>query len=142
LREMVHRLFEQHGNWWEPGFARTVLDGVTRPLVPVFFRIFIEQITGHRASLEIDRSSTETSPAKTAGRWWRRLGRGPRRSRPLLLHRLEQAQKILDPHANLSLVNRTTEPFPSLKLEPLAPHRHFTILSMSRDLLASIDQPG
>jgi hypothetical protein len=84
----------------------------------------------------------QTSPAKTAGRWWRRLGRGPRRSRPLLLHRLEQAQKILDPHANLSLVNRTTEPFPSLKLEPLAPHRHFTILSMSRDLLASIDQPG
>jgi uncharacterized protein len=76
-REMVHSLLEPHGVWWEPGFARTVLGGVTRPMVPVFFRIFIEQITGHRASLEIDRSSTETSPAKTAGRWWRRLGRGP-----------------------------------------------------------------
>jgi nitroimidazol reductase NimA-like FMN-containing flavoprotein (pyridoxamine 5'-phosphate oxidase superfamily) len=74
-REMVHSLLEPYGVWWEPGFAHTVIGGVARPLVPVFFRIFIEQITGHRASLEKDNRSTEAP--KTGGGWWRRLGRGP-----------------------------------------------------------------
>jgi uncharacterized protein len=69
LRELVHRLFEQHGNWWEPGFARTVLGGVTRPLVPIFFRIFIEQIAGHKTSLEKDNRSMEALQTKTSGGW-------------------------------------------------------------------------
>jgi nitroimidazol reductase NimA-like FMN-containing flavoprotein (pyridoxamine 5'-phosphate oxidase superfamily) len=49
-REMVYELLKQHGSWWEPGYAHTVIGGVARPMTPVFFRIFVEQITGHRAS--------------------------------------------------------------------------------------------
>lgn len=39
-----------HGRpvWWEPGYVKTVLDGKTRPAEPVYFRIHIDQISGHR----------------------------------------------------------------------------------------------
>jgi nitroimidazol reductase NimA-like FMN-containing flavoprotein (pyridoxamine 5'-phosphate oxidase superfamily) len=74
-REMVHGLLEQHRNWWEPGFAHTTIGGAARPLVPVFFRIFIEQITGHRASFGKDSTGTGAPPPKSGG-WWRRFRQG------------------------------------------------------------------
>jgi hypothetical protein len=35
--------------WWEPAYARTILHGIERPLVPVFYRIHCHRVTGHRA---------------------------------------------------------------------------------------------
>jgi uncharacterized protein len=49
VRERVQRLLGERTMWWEPGYARTILSGGERPLVPVFFRIFVEQVTGHQA---------------------------------------------------------------------------------------------
>jgi nitroimidazol reductase NimA-like FMN-containing flavoprotein (pyridoxamine 5'-phosphate oxidase superfamily) len=43
-------LLQQKAMWWEPGFAKTILHGIERPLVPVFYRIYIASITGHRAT--------------------------------------------------------------------------------------------
>lgn len=34
--------------WWEPGYVETVLCGKTRPMQFLYFRIHIEQISGHR----------------------------------------------------------------------------------------------
>jgi hypothetical protein len=51
-RAFAHKLLKQSGMWWEPAYARTVLGGAQRPLVPVFYRIHIVQTTGHRASPE------------------------------------------------------------------------------------------
>ncbi len=51
-REFAHQLLAQYALWWEPGYARTTLHGAERPLVPVFYRISIVQITGHRATVE------------------------------------------------------------------------------------------
>ena len=36
--------------WWEPGYALTIIDGAQRPLVPIYFRIFVSKISGRRAT--------------------------------------------------------------------------------------------
>jgi len=38
--------------WWEPAYAKTIYCGASRPLLPVFYRIQIDRITGHRATPE------------------------------------------------------------------------------------------
>jgi nitroimidazol reductase NimA-like FMN-containing flavoprotein (pyridoxamine 5'-phosphate oxidase superfamily) len=49
LREQAFKLLQKHTLWWEPGFVRTTLHGTARPLEPVYYRISIEEISGHRA---------------------------------------------------------------------------------------------
>ena len=49
-REHAHEMLQQYPIWWEPGYVKTILYGKERPLVPVFYRISVGQITGHRAS--------------------------------------------------------------------------------------------
>jgi hypothetical protein len=47
-RERAHDLLHKQPMWWEPGYVKTVLGGKTRPMQPVYFRIHIDQISGHR----------------------------------------------------------------------------------------------
>ena len=49
-RELAFKLLQQRQIWWEPGYARTVLDGAPRPLDPVYFRLSVDEISGHRAT--------------------------------------------------------------------------------------------
>lgn len=49
-RELAYKLLQQHQLWWEPGYARTILHGVPRPLDPVYYRLSIDEISGHRAT--------------------------------------------------------------------------------------------
>jgi nitroimidazol reductase NimA-like FMN-containing flavoprotein (pyridoxamine 5'-phosphate oxidase superfamily) len=49
VRAFAHTLLKQHAVWWEPAYAKTILHGTERPLVPVFYRIHGRHITGHRA---------------------------------------------------------------------------------------------
>ncbi|HVB55048.1 MAG TPA: pyridoxamine 5'-phosphate oxidase family protein [Candidatus Acidoferrales bacterium] len=49
-RERAHQLLQKRPTWWEPAYAKTIVQGAERPLVPVYFRIYIDQITGHQAS--------------------------------------------------------------------------------------------
>ena len=49
-RQMIHQALQKKGAWWEPGYAKTVLQGATRPLEPVYFTISIDSISGHSAS--------------------------------------------------------------------------------------------
>ena len=51
-RAFAHNLLRKRAMWWEPGCAKTILHGLQRPLVPVFHRIRVVQISGHRASPE------------------------------------------------------------------------------------------
>jgi nitroimidazol reductase NimA-like FMN-containing flavoprotein (pyridoxamine 5'-phosphate oxidase superfamily) len=48
-RSTAHTLLKQYAVWWEPAYARTILHGIERPLVPVFYRIHCHRVTGHRA---------------------------------------------------------------------------------------------
>ena len=43
-------MLQKNGMWWEPGYAKTILQGRERSLVPVFYRIHLTQITGHFAT--------------------------------------------------------------------------------------------
>jgi|SRR5579864_2154112 len=47
-RQRAHDLLQTQPVWWEPGYAKTVLEGKERPLEFVYFRIHIERLTGHR----------------------------------------------------------------------------------------------
>lgn len=52
-REKAWSLLQARTNWWQPGFVRTVISGVERPLVPIFFRIRLAEVTGHRLSMPV-----------------------------------------------------------------------------------------
>jgi len=49
-RAVAHNVLQKNAMWWEPGYVKTILHGAQRPMVPVFFRIHVVQITGHRAT--------------------------------------------------------------------------------------------
>ena len=49
-RAVAHNVLQKQGMWWEPGYVKTILHGTERQLVPVFYRINLRQITGHRAT--------------------------------------------------------------------------------------------
>jgi len=49
VRAFAHTLLRRHAVWWEPAYAKTILHGRQRPLVPVVYSIHGSQITGHRA---------------------------------------------------------------------------------------------
>jgi uncharacterized protein len=49
-RELASELLQKNAMWWEPGFAKTILHDKERPQEPVFYRIYIAEITGHRAT--------------------------------------------------------------------------------------------
>ncbi len=52
MRERAWSLLQKHELWWEPGYLKTIVDGAERPMEPLYFRIRIGQITGHRATNE------------------------------------------------------------------------------------------
>jgi uncharacterized protein len=47
-RKHAYHLLRRRPMWWEPGYVRTVLNEKTRPLESIYFRIHIDQISGHR----------------------------------------------------------------------------------------------
>jgi nitroimidazol reductase NimA-like FMN-containing flavoprotein (pyridoxamine 5'-phosphate oxidase superfamily) len=56
-RDLAYQLLQRKGIWWEPGYARTIIKGVERPLVPVYFRIQIDRITGHHGASDDTRAA-------------------------------------------------------------------------------------
>jgi nitroimidazol reductase NimA-like FMN-containing flavoprotein (pyridoxamine 5'-phosphate oxidase superfamily) len=48
IRQHAYDLLQRYTLWWEPGYVETVLGEKTRPMQFLYFRIHIEQISGHR----------------------------------------------------------------------------------------------
>ena len=46
----AHELLQQHAEWWEPGCASRTDHNPVQPLVPVFYRIRIDRISGRRVT--------------------------------------------------------------------------------------------
>jgi nitroimidazol reductase NimA-like FMN-containing flavoprotein (pyridoxamine 5'-phosphate oxidase superfamily) len=46
-RTHAHDLMQKRPAWWEPGYSKTVIEGKERLMKGVYFRISIDQITGH-----------------------------------------------------------------------------------------------
>jgi len=51
-RTLAYELLQRRATWWEPAYAKTILHGAERPLVPIFYRIHITAVTGHQAGPE------------------------------------------------------------------------------------------
>lgn len=49
-RDLAYRLLQRKKIWWEPGYAKTIIEGTERALLPVYFRIQIARITGHHSA--------------------------------------------------------------------------------------------
>ena len=47
-RVRAHDLLAQTAEWWEPGYVKTLHQGVERPLQLLYFRVFVDTITGHQ----------------------------------------------------------------------------------------------
>ena len=75
-RRRAYDLLERRPMWWEPGYVKTVLHGKTRPLEFMYFRIRIDQISGHRGVPDTV-SGRELSAAHDGPAGWLRriLGR-------------------------------------------------------------------
>jgi uncharacterized protein len=63
-REFAWKLLRQYAMWWEPGYAKTIVQGTERLLEPVFYRIYVARITGRCATFE-PVVPTDTGPAMT-----------------------------------------------------------------------------
>jgi nitroimidazol reductase NimA-like FMN-containing flavoprotein (pyridoxamine 5'-phosphate oxidase superfamily) len=46
-RAVAHDLLAVNADWWQPGYVKTLSASGERPLSPVYFRIAIDEITGH-----------------------------------------------------------------------------------------------
>ncbi len=51
-RTFAYTLLTRKAVWWEPAYVKTIHHGTPRPLRPIFYRIHVVQITGHRATPE------------------------------------------------------------------------------------------
>jgi uncharacterized protein len=47
-RLVAHDLLAKTAMWWEPGYAKALLQGEERRLEPIYFRISIRKISGHQ----------------------------------------------------------------------------------------------
>lgn len=50
VRELAHQLLQSHAMWWEPAYVRTAHLRAADELLPIYYRIHIDQVTGRRAS--------------------------------------------------------------------------------------------
>ena len=58
-RQHAYSLLQRRPQWWEPGYAKTILHGEEREFEPVYFRIHIRQVSGRRATSN-DRMTTRS----------------------------------------------------------------------------------
>ena len=72
-RKHAHTLLQARPMWWEPAYVKTVLDGKTRPIETVYFRIHIEQISGHRGVPDPASGRTSSTRHKRSAGWLRRV---------------------------------------------------------------------
>jgi nitroimidazol reductase NimA-like FMN-containing flavoprotein (pyridoxamine 5'-phosphate oxidase superfamily) len=47
-RLAAHDLLASTAVWWEPGYVKTLHQGLERPFQPIYFRILINEISGHQ----------------------------------------------------------------------------------------------
>jgi nitroimidazol reductase NimA-like FMN-containing flavoprotein (pyridoxamine 5'-phosphate oxidase superfamily) len=76
-REFAYNMLQQNAMWWEPGYASTIVHGAQRPLVPVFYRIQVVQITGHCTTHEPEASANTrlSMPSLSENGWLQKFQR-------------------------------------------------------------------
>lgn len=75
-RVRAHDLLQRRAMWWEPAYVATAHGSKPTSLTPIFYRIHVNQMTGHRATpdrAEHMEPSTRASSAKRS--WWSSIRR-------------------------------------------------------------------
>ena len=76
-RAHAHELLRKRPMWWQPAYVASTHRGVPHSLIPVFYRIRIDEITGHRALPDdqgrAPESSSSTSRSRHAHGWLSQL---------------------------------------------------------------------
>ena len=62
-RELAHELLQHEAMWWEPAYVSTAHLDATDELIPIFYRIHIDQVTGRRARPNPVDAATPLEPA-------------------------------------------------------------------------------
>ena len=58
IRDTAYHLLSSRPEWWQPGYVKTELENGVRDLEPLYFRIRIDEITGHRTVKDADTSNS------------------------------------------------------------------------------------
>jgi nitroimidazol reductase NimA-like FMN-containing flavoprotein (pyridoxamine 5'-phosphate oxidase superfamily) len=82
-RHHAHCLLEKRAVWWEPAFVSSTHRGKPHSSEPIFYRISIDQITGHRAQSDPHEMATpqpleSQRPEGWVSKWLHGIGRNPR----------------------------------------------------------------
>jgi nitroimidazol reductase NimA-like FMN-containing flavoprotein (pyridoxamine 5'-phosphate oxidase superfamily) len=73
-RIRAHASLQKRAVWWEPAYISQEHRERPHPLTPIFYRIHINKITGHRAtSDDLEQSVPEHHPASPKRGWLARL---------------------------------------------------------------------
>lgn len=67
-RELAHQLLQDQARWWEPAYVKTAHLDAEDPLVPLYFRIHIDQMSGRRAEPDLIEKEARRRPVTTLKR--------------------------------------------------------------------------
>lgn len=69
-RVHAHELLQKRAMWWEPAYISQQHRDQLHSLIPIFYRIRIERMTGHRATPENEQEAQYISTASEVKRGW------------------------------------------------------------------------
>jgi nitroimidazol reductase NimA-like FMN-containing flavoprotein (pyridoxamine 5'-phosphate oxidase superfamily) len=72
-RQHAYYSLQKRAMWWEPGYVETVLRGKTRPMQFLYWRNYIEQISGHRGTPESILEPTRSTAKRKTPSWIRKV---------------------------------------------------------------------
>ena len=61
-RNRAYELLQRHAMWWQPAYVASAHRGGANPLIPIFFCIHIDRVTGHRAMLDSVETAALAAP--------------------------------------------------------------------------------
>ena len=70
-RATAHDLLQKRTMWWEPASVAVERSSFSKPFSPIFYRIHIDRMTGHRASP--DRAKDDSASPAGGQRWMSKL---------------------------------------------------------------------
>jgi uncharacterized protein len=69
-RTHAHELLSRHAMWWEPAYISQQHRDQPHSLTPIFYRVHIQKMTGHRATPENEQEAQFISTASEVKRGW------------------------------------------------------------------------
>ena len=77
-RLRAHELLQRRAMWWEPAYVASTHRDTPHSFAPIFYRIHIDRLTGHRATADVVKAAAGAEPGTTdearLARFLRRIG--------------------------------------------------------------------